>query len=79
MPLEPQDLSYLAAEWDQLDESIGAVSESVQEELARKQEEAIAAAAGIGAAAQREDEFFAEEVKRRDAEVAKLYNQHPQL
>ncbi|MGA7393058.1 MAG: hypothetical protein WBL40_16040 [Terrimicrobiaceae bacterium] len=82
LPEPPQDLSHLEAEWHALDESIGAVSESVQEEIERKQSEAIAAAAAIdeveSASASREDEFFADELKRHDAEVAKFYQEHPQ-
>ena len=75
-------MSHLEAEWQELDESIGAVSDSVKEEIERKQSEALAAAAGIDAveraSARREDEFFADELKRHDAEVAKFYQEHPQ-
>ena len=46
-PPEPQDLSHLQAEWDALDESLGFVSESVAEEISRKQSEAVADAAAI--------------------------------
>ena len=82
LPPEPQDLSHLQAEWDAVDEALGFVSESVAEEIERKQSEAIAEAAaindGLSASAAREDEFFADELKRHDTEVAALYQQHPQ-